>query len=123
MGTKGFVILSNDLGDRNAPILAVASDGFDSNLIFLSRELMLTARKMRVLGKFRNGDRETVKTVMQRVCESNENWPFLDIHHNAMWVDYSVILDPKTGMARRFEGNLEVRITDNESVVSYKIAV
>jgi hypothetical protein len=123
MGTKGFVILSCDLNERTAPILAVTSDGFDSNLVALSRELMLTAHKMRVLMKFRNGDRETVKQVMQRVCENNNDWPFLDIYHNAIWVSYSVVLDPKEGTVRRYEGNLEYRITESDSVISQKIAV
>lgn len=123
MGTKGFVILSSDLNDNNAPILGVTSDGFDQNLVVLGRELMSTAREMRVLTKFRNGDRETVKQVMNQVSERNDNWPFLDTRRNACFVSYSVVLDPKEGTMRRYEGNLEYRITEGDSVISRKVAV
>jgi hypothetical protein len=123
MGTKGFVILSSDLNDSNAPILGVTSDGFDSNLLGLGRELMKTAKEMRVLTKFRNGDRETVKQVMNQVSQKNNDWPFLDTRRNACFVSYSVVLDPKEGTMRRYEGDLEYRITDGDSVISNKVPV
>lgn len=105
MGTKGFVQVST-----YSPILGVTSDGFPENLTALAQNMMIAARSMGVLTKFRKGHTEIVNLVMQKVAEKSDGWAFVDTYHNAEWVSYSAVLDPKTGNVQLYEGKREHRI-------------
>lgn len=107
MGTKGFVALTNDDVIFDTLILGVTSDGYLDNLCSLATEILQEAKKARVLVKFRKGDRESVSLILQRVCENNAFWCFIDNFRNAEWIDYSVILNTVTGKVTKYEGFLE----------------
>lgn len=126
MGTKGFVVFTADnVISFDTLILGVTSDGFLNNLVTLAQEAMEEAKKARVLTKFRKGDRETVKLVLQRVCQNTQGWAFVDTFKNAMWIDYSVIVNTKIGKMTMWEGKLEYAYTAPGSVLqaTAKVAV
>jgi len=108
MGTHGLVVVSSEsIITRNTLILGVTSDGFSDTLVSLAKQITATAKRMRVLTLFRKGHQDTIKLVMQRVCQDNKNWCFVDTYGNAEWISYSVVLNPKFGTILSYEGNLK----------------
>ena len=118
MGTKGFVAFTaNGTVNDDTLILGVTSDGFLNNLSTLAQQTMSVAKRVKLLTKFRKGDREIVKLVLQRVCQISDGWCFVDTYRNAMWIDYSVIVNVKTGKVTMWEGKLEYAYTAPDSVL------
>ena len=107
MGTAAvFAVASPNEGKHYRKIIGMTSDGFPGNLDYLAALFCETAREMRLLTKVKKNDHEAVMTVMQAICAADQ-WLFMDDVRNAEWVSYSVILDPKRGQVKHYEGNLE----------------
>lgn len=112
MGTKAFMAVSNTWKvESHTPILGLLMDGTPQNLAWLAKKTMETAKKMRVLTRFRKGDAETVSLVLDKVSKDEDNFPFTDIAGNAQWISYSAILNPKLGTFVVYKGKLEHRIS------------
>lgn len=103
MGTKGIIVVHQPhftVVDRNAPILAMRSDGYPANLTALAGELLATAKNARVLGKFRKAHTEIVRLIMQIVAEKHPDICFVSTYGEAEWVNTSAILNAQTGEVR-----------------------
>jgi hypothetical protein len=107
MGTNGLVAFVTDKVNDDSPILGVTSDGFIENLCSLAQEAFIEACRMGKLLSFQKGEREIVKEVLSFVSKKNDGWCFVDIYNNADWIDYSVVINVKTGKITMWEGNFE----------------
>lgn len=103
MGTKA-VFSINFSRDPKAKIIGATYDGFPENLKSLAEECFTTAKKLRLLTKFKNNDPEAISKVMEYItCQPGSQW-FTDEQKNAQWVSYSAILRPKTGTVTFYYG-------------------
>lgn len=85
-------------------IVGMTMDGFPNNLDFIAQKCWAIAKKLRILTKFKSGNKESIKAVLVALVEDSGNWFFLDSPKNPEWVSYSAVMSIKHQTVEHFQG-------------------
>lgn len=100
MGTKAVF----QVKEYPEKIIGMLNDGFPGNLEWIATELWKTAKELRVLTKWKAGDKETIKKVMDRLIVKSNDFLFLDNPQAPEWVSYSASMSIKNRTVTVYDG-------------------
>lgn len=103
MGTKAVF----EIFTYKDQIIGMISDGFPKNLELIAYECWELAKKLRVLTKWKQEDKETIKIVLDALVKKHSNWLFLDYPNNPEWVRYSACMSIANRSLNHYEGYKE----------------
>ncbi len=104
MGTSAQLLIQSKPGACYLFRIGMRSDGSEGNLQYIAQQCVLTAKKLRVLTKWRRSNLEAVKKVLTEVVKNNNEWLFT-ANEGYAFISFTGVLDPATGSVKITDGD------------------